>query len=144
MKSNDYMKFRLFLILFWLPIWVQAQTDTTDAAKNVTKSIFHVDSLGQINKESVKEIGKEIAHLIIFNLANNNVTIKLSLNGQKWSEFTLDAISKNIYRCDAIQNMYIIIDPRAINPIRAKICRNKKYKIYYDYQLQIFEIIELL
>ena len=114
-----------------------------DFTLDIKESTLNVDNFGQIYQESIEEIGKGIPHLIILNLANNNVIIKLSLDGQKWSDFSLDAISKNIYRCDAIQNMYIIIDPKAKDPIKAKIYRNKKYKIYYDYQLQLFNISEI-
>lgn len=137
------MKIRLLLILFWLPLWFQAQTDTTEASKNVRVSILSFDGDGKINLEKVKDIGEGIPHLTIFNLAYNNVTIRLTIDGQVWSYFTLDAISKNNYRCDGIQNMYIEIEPTTANPIKAKITRNKKYKIFYDHQLQIYDIGEM-
>lgn len=140
------MKSKLFLLLFCLPILgqVQAQIDTTAAAKNVKKSIFHIDSQGNIDQKPTKDIGNKIPHLVVFNLANKNVEIKLSLDRQAWNNFSLDATSKNIYRCDAIQTMYIMIDPTAKYPIKSKILRNKKYIINYDSTLQTFTIVEII
>lgn len=139
-------KYFLVLIAFFIPFYLLGQndTDTLSAAKNVYHSVFIVDSLGNINQKSVKEIGARIPYLSIFNLSKNIVDIKLSLDRRNWSDFSLNAISKNVYRCDNVYTMYIIVDPISTNPIRAKIKRNKKYKIYYNYRMEIFEIRELL
>jgi|GEM_PF-4942458 len=139
----DIMRFILILMLVSFPHLVFSQRDTTIASKTVNESTFYLDDTGKINQKHLKNIGNEIPHLVIFNLTNNNISIKLSANGLKWNEFLLNPVTKNIYRCDNIQKLYVIINQKASILIKAKIYTGKKYKIFYDNQLNIFDINEI-
>ena len=106
-------------------------------------NLLYFDDQGSIQQKDIKDIGKEIPHLVIFNISRRVVEIKLSSDGKTWVSFTLDDISKNIYRCDAIQNLFIIIDPYSEFKKKAKITRNKKYKITFEELLGTFQILEI-
>jgi hypothetical protein len=126
-----------------MPFWLMAQSDTSIASKNVYETIIFIDNSGNINQNTTKDVGEKLPHLVIFNLADSKVNIKLSIDGQTWSEFLLEPISKDLFRCDNIQRLFVIIDPASTNSIKAKIYRAKKYKIFYDVRLKLFDIVEI-
>jgi len=99
------MKYGLLSILFFIggQFCFKAQSDTTIASKNTSIAIFYLDSTGKINQKPTKVIGNNIPYLVIFNLTNTNISIKLSEDAKVWSGFTLKPLSKELYRCDGIE-----------------------------------------
>jgi hypothetical protein len=137
------LKLSLILLQIFITSLLNAQHDTTLASRNVIKNDFTIDSSGILNQKPTKDVGNKIQHLVIFNLSFSQVNIKLSVDGQKWTDFLLQPITKHLYRCDNIQRMFIIIDPTAAYPVKAKIYRSKKYNIFFDDQLNLFDIQEI-
>jgi len=89
-----------FCIFVLLPFMVKAQADTAVAARNLKQSTFRVSDKGEVTQDTVRKVGRAIPHLVVFNLASDKVTIKLSNNAKNWTNFDLESTTKNLYRCD--------------------------------------------
>lgn len=132
------------VVLIMAPLSVSAQIDTALAAQNVRESTFYIGESGEVMQDTiVRDVGKNIPHLTLFNLAQSDVKIKLSKNARAWSSFKLNPVSKNLYRCDGINHLFLIIDPKNKNAVKARITRGKKYKVYYNQTLNVFDIVEI-
>jgi len=118
-----------------------SQIDTATAAKNTQNAYFVKDKSGKPLFKS-KDVPNGIPHLVLYNLAKNELDIKLSFDAQQWTDFRIPPASKNVYRCNE-QRMFIIVNPADTNAVKAKIFRLKKYKIVYDPQLKIYDILEI-
>ena len=145
--GNRITIFNLVLLLLSISATSHAQSDTTQAAKNVHTAVLAWEQNGNIECDTSviannKAAGNGIPHLTIYNLSQQAVSIKLSFDAKTWTRFYLKPMSKNLYRTRR-SRMFIIINPDSNLKVKAKLTMYKKYKIFYYNELGMFEIKEI-
>ena len=131
------------MVFFLLPILLKAQSDTIVASQKVYTHIVQFDSTGMNQNEVSKSMGKFLPYLVLYNLTWNNISIKISADKKKWIGFGLNPMSKHLFRCKGINQIFIVVDTVAPNPIKKCVKRNIEQKIFYNNSINKFDITNM-